>query len=587
MKRFISIVLSILMISLSVVSVSAVGTDNPSITNGLNSGSVLKDALFAHFDFEGETEAEARKDHTTGNNAFQETLGESDKSDDGKAVVIQNGVATIQQTNSWNRFNIYTVDQKSDFKTLTDELTVGIRFKVDDASAVTNKDAYGTILELGTSGKDNDVLRMWVAKGSTPTLNAKFANVKEAKPITTFALNTYLDAVLSMKLDATAKTVTITVYTSVDSGVNWMKSEYKAENVTIKSFGEIGRLNVSNSSTGYTISYDDLKFYNIALSETQIKLAVPGVNSSNSSRSVLYGRSALFCGDSITAGACDSSAYKGWAGRVGMKNNMNYINAGVSGSSISTCRANGSGRIISQLNKHEGKTFDYVIMHGGVNDAWDRAPIGTVTSGFDASLCDIDSFAGGLEETFARAKELFPDATLGFIMNIALPKCTKGDVSSLGPYMAIASLICEKWGVEYLDLFNNEDFCYNVFKVDSLENFGDNYYCHPSATGYDLIAPLVEEWMEALPHSDNPKEDEILPEPPVTDEMTDEKQTSEKNTSVSDESIATEEETKSNKIVDLVESGCSSSTVPSAGIAALVIAGAALASRKGRTKRDE
>lgn len=231
---------------------------------------------------------------------------------------------------------------------------------------------------------------------------------------------------------------------------------------------------------------------------------IVGAASINTAHSVLYGRSALFIGDSITQGTRDSATYKSWAGRVGQKNGMNYINAGRGGTSISTCRATKQGRIIDQLNTHAGKSFDYVIMHGGVNDAWDKASVGVVTEGFDSAAFDETSFAGGLEQTFARAKELFPDAVHGFIMNNALPKCPYGYISNMSDYMTVAKEVCQKWGVAYLDLYNNTEFCYNVLKVDTLEYFGDDYYCHPNAAGYDLIAPLVERWMENLPHPDNP-----------------------------------------------------------------------------------
>lgn len=280
MKRFISIVLSILMIALSAVSVSAVGND-VNIPGGENSGenlSALKEALIAHYDFEGDDDATRLSDKATTSNNYNDKLTESDKGSngsngDGKGVVLENGIATICQTAGWNRLNINTINSASEFKSLTDELTVRIRLKVNDASAVTNKDAYGVVLELGTSGKDNDVLRMWVANGETPTLNAKFANVKEVKTIKTFSLNTYLDAVFSMKLDATAQTVTINVYTSVDNGVSWTEYDdvITAENVTIASFGEIGRLNISNSSNNYTVSYDDLKFYDKELTLNEVK----------------------------------------------------------------------------------------------------------------------------------------------------------------------------------------------------------------------------------------------------------------------------------------------------------------------------
>lgn len=268
-----------------------------------------------------------------------------------------------------------------------------------------------------------------------------------------------------------------------------------------------------------------------------------GAASAAGNGSVLYGRSALFIGDSITYGSRDSATYKSWAGRIGQKNKMEYINAGVGGTSISSCRATKQGRIIEQLNKYEGKSFDYVIMHGGVNDAWDMAAVGSVSEGFDSSGFDVSSFAGGLEETFARAKELFPDAVYGFIMNNALPKCPYGNISDMSAYMAVAKQVCEKWGVSYLDLYNDLEFCYNVLRVDTSDYFGDDYYCHPNAAGYDLIAPVVEEWMESLPRPNYPTEEESTSETADEDPFEEEPITKESNTLAEEHTQTTEEAT--------------------------------------------
>lgn len=61
-------------------------------------------------------------------------------------------------------------------------------------------------------------------------------------------------------------------------------------------------------------------------------------------------------------------------------------------------------------------------------------------------------------------------------------------------YVAVAKKICEKWGVPYLNIYENEDFCSNVLKVRSNENLPD--FIHPNTHGYDLLYPLIEEWME-------------------------------------------------------------------------------------------
>ena len=216
--------------------------------------------------------------------------------------------------------------------------------------------------------------------------------------------------------------------------------------------------------------------------------------------SVLRDKTALFVGDSITAGVYDTSENKGWAGRIAKSTGLIATNAGVPGASISNSRSDRPelGRIIDQLNRERERTFDYVIVHGGVNDAWDEVEIGKIIEGYDVSKVDITTFAGGLEETFAQAKALFPDAICGFIINFALPKCPYGNISDMSAYFDMAKKICDKWGVQYLDLYNDVDFCYNVLKVDTNTYFPDGYYCHPGAEGYDLISVKVEEWMKNL-----------------------------------------------------------------------------------------
>ena len=56
---------------------------------------------------------------------------------------------------------------------------------------------------------------------------------------------------------------------------------------------------------------------------------------------------------------------------------MTVTNKGFDGASVSTCR--GTNRIINQMKSVEGNTYDYVILHGGVNDAMDSAPVGVMS----------------------------------------------------------------------------------------------------------------------------------------------------------------------------------------------------------------
>ncbi|MBQ8696206.1 MAG: SGNH/GDSL hydrolase family protein [Clostridia bacterium] len=120
----------------------------------------------------------------------------------------------------------------------------------------------------------------------------------------------------------------------------------------------------------------------------------------------LEGKRALFIGDSITHGVKDTpSDHYGWAGRIGTANNMYWVNNGQSGYSVSTCRV-GRGdydTIESKLVETKYESFDYVLLHGGVNDVMDLVSVGEITEGYDPSQFDVSTFAGGLAALFYKA----------------------------------------------------------------------------------------------------------------------------------------------------------------------------------------
>ncbi len=211
----------------------------------------------------------------------------------------------------------------------------------------------------------------------------------------------------------------------------------------------------------------------------------------------LYKKSVLFVGDSITEGRVEWNKGKtivGWPGRIIEGNKMSGANKGVSGASISNCR--NANTVLAQLQNESGKTYDFVIMHGGVNDAWDVAPIGTMTEGFDAEL-DLSTFAGGLEATFKYAKETFTTAQFGYIINFKINRSDVGKLADMSEYFDMAKQICDKWEIPYLDLYSDEDFNNNVLKYKEYTNLYD--LIHPSSAGFDVLAPVISDWMKTIP----------------------------------------------------------------------------------------
>lgn len=210
--------------------------------------------------------------------------------------------------------------------------------------------------------------------------------------------------------------------------------------------------------------------------------------------SVLFDKSALFAGDSICYGSQDIAELSGWAGRIARDYTMTYRNNGVSGASLSTARENGAGRILWQVKQESSRYYDYVILHGGVNDAWDSYPVGTVSDSKDPADFDLDTYAGALEELFYYATLYHPTSSIGYIMNFKAPDCPKGAVADMSSYFAVGKQICEKWGIPYLDLYNNDV----VTAAMTPYLAGDSNKVHPNPAGYEYLAPIIAEWMATL-----------------------------------------------------------------------------------------
>ena len=224
--------------------------------------------------------------------------------------------------------------------------------------------------------------------------------------------------------------------------------------------------------------------------------------------SPLYKKTALFVGDSICEAIYEQrdSNYNyrfGWGGRILYNNEMRGVNLGKSGASVSDCR--GANTILAQLKQQasNGARFDYVIVHGGVNDAWDSCEVGEMTEGFDGPF-DMTTFAGGLETTFQYLKETYPNAYYGYIINFSIPNSRQASLSDMSAYFTLAKEICEKWEIPYLDFYFDDDFNKNIMKTHTDENLYDYIHCRTS--GYDILTPRIEAWMETL---------HIKEEPPV------------------------------------------------------------------------
>ena len=211
------------------------------------------------------------------------------------------------------------------------------------------------------------------------------------------------------------------------------------------------------------------------------------------SESPLWRKSALFIGDSICYGYSDTGIngkILSYGGRVAYNYDMDWVNAGVSGATLSTA----SEKIIANQIP-EDQTFDYVLIEGGINDARHDIEIGTVTNGLNAPL-DTSTYAGALEFLFKKVINTYPDANVGFMITYHVPRQAHHQIYAT--YHDITTEICEKWGIEYFDMFSNDEINNTVLETSNTKSPYLPDGIHPSASGYIRLCPYIASFMETL-----------------------------------------------------------------------------------------
>ena len=180
-----------------------------------------------------------------------------------------------------------------------------------------------------------------------------------------------------------------------------------------------------------------------------------------------------------------------WGGRIGEKYGMSWKNASVSGATVKHTLVNGSPLpyIKNQLTDGE---FDYVIVEGGINDAMRGNPLGKISDSFKTEDFDTDTFAGAFEELLSSVKSKYPNAKVGYIVTMQV---TTQSAQNAAAYYEVAKQICDKWNVEYLDLFNDAEV--TGWFVENQKTYLPDTL-HPNAAGYELLTPKIAGFAEKL-----------------------------------------------------------------------------------------
>lgn len=215
----------------------------------------------------------------------------------------------------------------------------------------------------------------------------------------------------------------------------------------------------------------------------------------NRSYSPLYKKSVAFNGDSI----CYGVGYLGGYGKIIADTyNMEYENIAVGGATIIQGLLKSDGvtprHSVSATIANMNSKADYIIIEGGVNDANEQRPLGTITDGFNEEL-DVSTYYGAFEYMLKELVTRFSGKKIGYI---AVHKWVSGYDSRYteNSYYYAAKECCKKWGVPVCDL---NTLVPPLSLIDSLKTAYIASSVHPNEEGYrKYYVPKIIAFMERL-----------------------------------------------------------------------------------------
>lgn len=205
----------------------------------------------------------------------------------------------------------------------------------------------------------------------------------------------------------------------------------------------------------------------------------------------LSGKILSTTGDSIAAGAGNNGT--GYPEIVASDNGMTVQNIAVGGGTVAYVNANTFciSRSISSMRSDA----DFVLLEGGGNDADSGVPLGTLSSGYTATLDDT-TFAGAIESMFKSALARFPDKKIGYVF---IHKCASlFDSRVSNSYYDMAKSACEKWGIPYLDLNTQVPPLNYIADLKSTYTANADGY-HPNELGYrTFYVPKITAFLNTM-----------------------------------------------------------------------------------------
>ena len=199
----------------------------------------------------------------------------------------------------------------------------------------------------------------------------------------------------------------------------------------------------------------------------------------------LAGKALYIAGDSIAYGEGSAGGY---GKPVAEKYGMSFVNEAVSGATLAPDIAdnvNGGTRSCICTTVTGSGTLtnaDYILLEGGVNDAWNSAPVGTLTDGFDTAF-DATTTIGSLETMLDYLAKNHSGKRVGFVF----PHAGMFSATGFGwneTYKPAIIAALKKWGVPYLDIAGSTPPI-GAYGVDGLKELYTADGTHPNEAGYE------------------------------------------------------------------------------------------------------
>lgn len=211
----------------------------------------------------------------------------------------------------------------------------------------------------------------------------------------------------------------------------------------------------------------------------------------------LYNKEIAFNGDSIMAG----DGFAGGFGKIiAERNHMNYTNIARGGATIATGTTNADGTArhhISATINGMSATADYIIINGGVNDAWNNVALGSFIEGYNGDG-DTRTFYGAFDFMCKQLALGFWGKKVGYIF----PHNCNSGLDTGKEYYNAAKRVLEKWGIPYLDLSTQLPPFGHTRSLPLIGMLQEVYIpdgVHPNESGYKYYyCDKIEAWLRTL-----------------------------------------------------------------------------------------